>query len=382
MSWLCGVEIYNGWYHEWTDAIVEEKLKGFPFVIGVPHEKKWIERAHELGVRVLPYVTFYKAPNIRKVSEPSKIRASPFYKEVDLAKHPEWILFDERGVPRRPFNMPDYPKGWTQNCTNVEGYAEACLRGVKALMDMGVDGLFIDNAHPTRDCYGPRYGKHEHRHPDKDNVYTYTSLMEDLWKLVKSYGSDKVTIMNPGDPGILPSGCWNATDGVMWESFFCTGAAKTRYWGLNNWPNYLEKMRWCKKKAEEKNVAIATLSYIGNTEYTAEEDAFFCYAAAKLFVFLWSDWFTGGGSSARTLYTTRLGTALGGVATKEGAYYRLYEKGLVVVNPSNSSLRVELTAPKPVRAVENLFSGETMKAIDQTLAVDLPQESGRVYVYK
>jgi hypothetical protein len=107
------------------------------------------------------------------------------------------MLITQDGSVRRPFDNPDYPPGWQQVCTNVKGYTEAVLEGVKGIMEMGFDGLFIDNVHPSS-CFGPEHSKHRHVYPDRSNTETYKMLLTQVRQAVKSYGEDKVCALNSG----------------------------------------------------------------------------------------------------------------------------------------------------------------------------------------
>ena len=158
--WLYESEAYALWYSDLARPEEIEPYKSLPLIDwGQPASNmKWVEGFHKIGIRSIAYVSFYKAPNIPQVEDRRRWEGgspgidectkNPFWQAVDLSKHPEWELIAQDGSLKRPFNSPGYPPGWHQVCTNVQGYAEAVLDGVKGIMDMGLDGLFIDNLHP------------------------------------------------------------------------------------------------------------------------------------------------------------------------------------------------------------------------------------------
>ncbi|MBM3334545.1 hypothetical protein FJY63_07775, partial [Candidatus Sumerlaeota bacterium] len=208
--WLREGETYGLWYSDLAKPEQMERYKNFSFIIwGQPASNpEWLKRTRDLGVRSIAYVSFYKAPNIPQVEDRRRweggspgideCRRNGFWRAVDLSKHPEWALITKDGRVRRPFDKPDYPPGWNQVCTNVAGYTEAVLSGVRSIMQLGyIDGLFIDNVHPS-DCFGPEHGKHQHAHADKGNKETYKMLLAEVRRLVKSYGDEKVCVLNSG----------------------------------------------------------------------------------------------------------------------------------------------------------------------------------------
>ena len=44
---------------------------------------------------------------------------------------------------------------------------DAYATGVQNLMEMGADGVFIDNVHPYPACFGAKLGLHTHDWPDR-----------------------------------------------------------------------------------------------------------------------------------------------------------------------------------------------------------------------
>ena len=379
-EWFREAEVYNGWYQEWTDEVLDTRLAGTPVVAGVPHCKEWIDRAHGRGVRVIPYISFYKSVNVTERREAgarydaSSAERSPFWDDLDLGRHPEWMLYLKDGRVRRPFDSETYPVGWQQVCTNAPGYAEAALRGVRSLMDLGVDGLVIDNVHPCADCFGEELGRHAHVEPEKSNKETYKALLCRVYDLVKSYSRDKVIMLNPGG---VSAEYWPYGDAMMYESYICTSAEhSTERWHS---PDQLLEMADRCRQALANGKAVIALSYLGSTAFDIKDDAFYCYAWAKLSGFHWADWFTLGESPARELFRIRLGVPVEEREEIDGIYLRRFSKGLVAVNPSEKEVGVRTGWASDVR-LRDVYTGETVHTTQGSLSVSVPARSGRVYV--
>ena len=147
---------------------------GVTYVSHVPATRETAEEAHRWGVRIMPYVSLYKAYDS---SEYPGFKSQPFAGEIDLAEHPEWALLREDGKRRRPFDNPNYARGIHQSCCNQPGIADAYVRGVVNVLATGADGVFVDNVHPHPKCYGPELGIHEHLYPEKSNTEMYKEAL-------------------------------------------------------------------------------------------------------------------------------------------------------------------------------------------------------------
>ncbi len=385
-EWFRVAEVYNGWYNEWNDDVVKTRLKGFPLIVGVPHKKEWIDKAHEQGVKVIPYISFYKALAIADAVEGSWKKApgmgnpadgyiSPFWKEMDLSKHPEWMLYNEAGEVRRPFDHKPYAAGWQQVCTNAPGYVDAALRGVRKLLDLDGDGLFIDNVHATVDCFGAKLGKHKHVEPEKNNKETYKQLLQKVYDIVKNeYGQNKLIMLNSGaDPEYWPYG-----DAMMHESYICSRASVER---LNDWGPIIERAKRGKDALAHGKVIVA-LSYVRNTSPNIKGDAFFCYACAKLSGFHWADWFTiPQDNPAQELFTLRLGQPTSEMLETNGVHFRWFEKGLVIVNPAESEKELSIS-PVALASLRDVYAQTMVKADGGSLSLVIPAQSGRVLTTK
>jgi len=350
----------------------------------------FLDEAHRYGIKVIPYVTLYKVIDSRETKDGYHTKDHPFFKELDLVEHPEWALIDEKGNIRRPFDCERYRSGVHQSCTNVAGLAQAYVRGVKNLMDIGFDGLFVDNAIPYPTCYGPKYGKHKHIHPDKDNVYTYHLALKQVYDLVKQYGDDKVVMLNTGTgPCEVYADC---DDGTMVESYLCSFVEEK---GKNRWHTFDQVIGWAKEKKHVDYIAsgkaLVALSYLGRTKYSIKDDAFYSSACGKMSRFLWtsnvwrSSWTAKvgdrrGNDLVRLLYRVNLKKPLTAIKEKDGVTYRVFASGTVAVNPGDSYLDTQLPAPVGVTEVCDLYSGIVLPVSSGEITVRIPPESGRLYI--
>ncbi len=128
----------------------------------------------------------------------------------------------------------------------------------------------------------------------------------------------------------------------------------------------------------ESGRRIAALCYLPSKGHTLQEDAFYTYACAMLSGFQWADWFTAEKSDARVLYTTRLGKPRAWMRDAEGVAWRVFERGVVLVNHSRQARATRLAVPW--KGLTNLYTGQPVPVERGKAAFIVPADSGRVYV--
>jgi hypothetical protein len=258
-------------------------------------------------------------------------------------------------------------------------------RGVRDIMDLGAGGVFVDNVHPHPQCFGPKLGLHTHDWPEKNNVECYKIALDGVHKAVKSYGKDRVVILNPGGPNPEYAAYG---DSMMWESFVWRSAfdgdkpplVKTRLWEPRSWKELLDAYkRW--RPSLEKGGSIAPLTYLPEpaTEY---ENAFYAYAVARLAGFeQWTAQCVRRRDILRRLYRVRTGKAISDLTEVGDAAYRQFENALIVCNHSTKPVEIKAPLPPALRtsAVE-LFDVRKLPIVDGCVSLTLPAESGRVIV--
>ena len=365
-QWLREAEVYNGWYSKWTDEAIA-KMRGIPFVVGVPLDKATIDKAHKVGTRVLTYVTFYQFPPKQK------------YQNATITDHPDWIIIKPDGAeaPSAFANNPppDNNPGWLALCPNSTTFRKYAIEYTKFMMDHGVDGVFIDNVFQDNlTCDGPKFGRHKHVYPDKDNMFALRELLKAIRAEVRKYGQEKIAIANTWGP----SSDWTgAYDGNMLESYICTWAADHR------WHSEKQLLEFAKSRSQQvdQGQVVLALSYLGHTKNPIREDAFYCYAWARLSGFLWADWFTGDKSTA-VLFKLRLGNPVGPMKAGDGIYTREFEHGLVAVSSESRSATFAIPARDHPR-VFDVFEGKHLKPSPSgDYEIDLPAGQGRVYLFQ
>ena len=390
-KWLQEAEVFNGWYPAWSDEVIRERLPGFPVIVrggDREHDTDWIRKAHAEGIRVILYLSYHTwrwkfepdedkrdaltEGEIQRIKESEKkIGDIRELEDWALVSHPEWILYDEDGNAPSPFE-PSYQGGTIREpCMNTPGVVEACLELTKALMDGGADGIFVDNVHPSPECYGPRFGKHEHIEPDRSNLEMYKVLLGKVRELVKSYGEDKIVMLNSGDADLqfAPYG-----DCLMWESYICSHA----------WNNHRPDWEGVRHIAEEfgdyvrGGGTVGALSYVGHTTYGAKEDAFWSYVCARLSGFLWADWFTSKDTDGWGLYRVRLGRPMGEMREIQGVWYRLFEHGCVALNPEGEGSPPEQLAMIPPRTAALPVGRDRLTFTDCYTGTSIPVQQGKL----
>lgn len=356
---LGNAEMCNGIYGNWNNQTLEQ-ARDMPFTVLSHPGATNITVAHNLGIRVLTYCSFYHAP-------PNTV-----HQNANVYDHPDWVCIQPNGSPGLSAFIYAGEARWVTMCPNSIGYRKYVLSTAQMLMDQGADGLFIDNGHPDLVCEGPRFGRHNHIYPDQDNTYAYRRLLEDVQALVKSYGQDKVTVVNPGSPRDEWMG---ACDGQMLESYICSWA-----WD-NRWTE--EKILACQKQwgsSPERDAPVIALSYLGYTKNLVRDDAFYTYAWAKLSGFIWADWFTGKTTSS-DLYKVRVGQPTGPMQTFDGYYLREFIGGVVVTTSQSKGATFRINAidhPK----VTDVYSGKLLRANRSGYyEITLRNGQGRVYTF-
>ena len=359
-NWLKDAEICNGWYKGWDDAIVAQ-MKDMPFVVA-PNEfgKEAPQKAHKAHARVLVYVTFYQMP--------PKTR----YQHANVSEHPEWIVIHSDGKEGiSSFHEVDN-RNWVTVCPNSPTFREYALKIARLIMAQGADGIFIDNGYPDVNCEGPKFGRHKHLYPGKDNVYAYRKLLEDVRSEVKQYGADKIVIVNRG----YPIEEWvGACDGQMLESYICSFA----------WDNRWDERKMLKLQEVwgprvDQGSPVVALSYIGHTKNSPREDAYYCYAWARLSGFIWADWFSAK-ECARDLYVLRLGKALGPMKTEDGYFSREFEHGLIVASSQTKGASFKINAKDHPKVLDCFNALHLKPGPSGDYEITLDPGQGRAYLW-
>lgn len=395
-AWLRAADMVTNWPRG-RDTVDAQRLAGIPLLINVT-QKEWAAEAHRKGFRGVIYAscmdTFIDVTGFE--NEQMTVGRMPFNRSTANA-----LLIDREGRFVDTLMDGTYRLHRKMICVNSETYQKEMLAYLRGLMDRGVDGIFVDNTGPrTIQCYGegmrigyssryktvlaesprlsfkdPRLGDvpvHRHLYPDKDQSYALRQMLIKVRAMVKEYGADKIMLINGGLEFA------DAADGTMIESYVCSWAWKGR------------RQRWEQLKQVAARYApylasggtVIALSYLGETQSTVKDDAFFCFAAARLSGFIWSDYQTLGDNPATALYQAHLGAPVGPLAeAAPGVDYGWFEKGLAMVNGTDAAaaVRIPMAGPR-VRAVRDLYEARELAPQSGALVLSVPPQSGRVYL--
>jgi len=131
---------------------------------------------------------------------------------------------------------------------------------------------------------------------------------------------------------------------------------------------------------------VLALSYVGHTRWGDVEDALYCYAAAMLSDFMWSDYGTGTGKVCARLRKLNLGRRLTEPTAAGEVESAWFENGLAAVNDGRRRRVLWVEAPPALRrrpgraAPRNLIDGRTLERRGNAVRLELPAHSGRVCV--
>lgn len=384
--WLQQAESYNGFYQAkpaWDRRNIREKLSRFPLIVGVPHDKAVIDRCHRAGIRVIAYVNYMELLDT-EVETKAKGRIyyewlqSAEHESLDIARHRDWVCIGENGEEvKSVWGSNHGHPGLFYTCFHQAGLQQAALGQVRAIMEMGADGVFIDNAGAVADCCGDRFGRHPHPDPSMNNTQMYELLQRRIYELVKSFGEDRIVMQNSG---IIPSH-WAYCDAQMWEACVWGNGTPGR---MQEW----EELEYAGTEAEEavkRGKTVVLLSYLDAApKGEAVDRALYAYCYARLFGFLWADWFgfeetPGCTEPAHDLYSVRLGRPVSSIKRSKDAIYRVFEHGIVLVNPTASEVSVEIPA-RGFNVLKGIGRGGTVTAARGALRITLPPDSGRVFL--
>ncbi len=346
-------------------------IKGVSLISHVPHSKAAYKQAHEQGFRVVPYVHFMCIHN------------NFADQDAFLFQHPEIIIKDIDGHwVHTPMDGSDRLHRFL-TCANSPGYWKLSRAYVKKMMDWGADGVFIDNVGRRKACFAPRFNRrnpefepyvHEHLFPDATHDYAFDRFLQAIRLLVKSYGKEKIVILNSGiDTRFQKDG-----DCCMWESFIYSWAWEGR---RHSWKDVKERAKaneWYLKSGRR----ITALSTINRSRKEAKDDAYWAFSAAKLVDFVW--WATLEGTGAESLYRSHMGKALEPLKEVEQVAFRNYENGVIVLNDSMDDRKIEIALSPGIKheRILDLFDGEkTIKVNNRKITVTVPKKKARVYIY-
>lgn len=380
-DWLRGADVCNGWYRQSTGDMIVGWIKDMPLVVGVPADKATIAKAHEAGLRVIAYVNYMELQNSTiqmaakgsLYSHPDEATPADL---LDLAKHPAWTCVDSEGKDRRSSwgASQDIP-GLFSTCFHQAELRQNALTQILNIMNLGADGVFIDNACPVFECCGPKFGKHTHDDPYETNTDAYEELQKEIYKLVKSFGEDKIVMQNGG---ILPSH-WAYSDAQMWEGFRFDDKSPEP---TNDWSELQYAAEEHADAVRHGKVPVILSRFSALPADRRTDAALYTYAYSRLYGFLIADWFDLTKSSedqqlAKAVYSIRLGKPITDAQRSGDVLYREFENGVVALNPTRASVSVSIPVTNAGQCTD-VAQGRILTSSGGAIALDMGPESGRV----
>jgi len=351
-------------------------IKGVPLISHVPHSKKGYEEAHKQGFKVIPYVHF------------TDIHSFYADQDVFMFQHPEILLKDQNGHWVH-IHMDGSDRAFRYlTCANSPSYWKLNLAYVKKMMDWGADGVFIDNVGGRRQCFGPKFNvpenssaknpefpayTHEHLFPDTTESYAWDRMLQTIRTLVKSYGEDKVVVLNSG----IGTPYQKNGDCCMWESFIYSWAWEGR---RHSWQDV-------KKRAQDNawflnaGRRITALSFLNPSRKEVKDDAYWAFSSARLVDFIW--WSDLTGTGAETLYEVHMGKGLEPFTETNGLVYRKYENGIIVLNDTPEDRVIDLTIPAGFKTKNllDIYNGsQPVQVKNKKIKLTVPGKAARIYL--
>ncbi|MFH1269220.1 MAG: hypothetical protein ABIK89_26115 [Planctomycetota bacterium] len=360
-------------YHpvEKVSGIDAESVRGVPLLSHVPHSPDAFRLAHEHGIRAIPYVHFMC------------IHTNYADQDVFYFEHPEILMKDAAGHWVHTGMDGSDRLHRFRTCANSPSYWKLSLAYVKKLMDWGADGVFVDNCGRRPPCFAPRFNKvrnpefdpyvHEHLFPNASHDYAWGRFLEAVRALVKSYGDDKIVVLNSGigDP-------WqSAGDCSMWESFIFSWAWEGR---RHTWSDVKAKAK-ANQWYLDAGRRIVALAFLDPKRHDMKNDSFWAFSCARLVDFvLWSNL---DHTEVEFLNRVHLGSGLGSYQEAEQVACRFFDNGLIVLNDSPEDREITLRVAEdfaPVQLVD-LYDGKTTVPLDKgAVKVRVPSKMARIFV--
>jgi len=362
--------------HEQIPVVIDgnfdgSSIKGVSLVSHVPHSKAAFKQAHEQGFRAIPYVHF------------TCIHTNYADQDVFYFEHPEILLKDVDGHWVHIYMDGTYRLFRLLTCPNSPSYWKLSLAYVKKMMDWGADGVFIDNiGREKKDCYAPKFKKrnpefkpyvHEHLFPDASNNYAWDRFLQTIRSLVKSYGNDKIVVLNSG----IGTEFQKNGDCCMWESFIYSWAWEGRRHTWEKIKARAKQNQWFLKAGRR----ITALSYLNRSRKEVKDDAYWAFSAARLVDFIW--WASLNGTGAEALYQAHMGKALEPLKELNQVAHRTFENGLIVLNDSLDDKKLLIPLPPEFRHnwLLDLYDGKkTIKVHKAQIEVTVPSKKARIYI--
>jgi hypothetical protein len=361
----------------WSDEVIQKQLKPWPWVVGSQPGPEILKRMQAAGIPLLYYVIFYELLDTKEeIKSGNKIYPewyeSLLHEERDLSNHPDWTNIDESGKRRRAkFGLDNNRPGLFNTCFHQKGLMESIEKQIRALMELGYKGIFVDVAEIPPECHGPKFGIHKHAETDKTNFDKYMEALDLIYRVVKEYGPDRIVVLN--EPRL--DSHWQRADSLMWENCIYDHTDQGQLQSKAELIAYGKKYA----KAVEAGKVLFTLSYAGKKNPWQRSIYTYCYS--QLFGFTWSDWnemYQADPEKAVRLYSLRLGKPLAEATEMEGGVWRRdFPRAIVLWNGDETPTSVSLAAPGKTE-LRNFADASVLTGKDGVFNLTLPAHSGMI----
>jgi hypothetical protein len=397
------VETFAFWYEPYKpgagpDASIH-RIGNASFVLGPGAGAAADLKKHGMGL--LPYVTYYQtagwAGAFPKDADPTQVtsKISPicFYqKSAHYAGSPPGYV---PSIFCRPGNVEYNPAAVQYTtCPNSVPFRDMVLASARQQLDGGAMGFFVDNGYEDDVAANAVCESTAHQHHYGDDLTAsdaFIGLLLDVTCEIKRRNPAGVLMVNGGvraESRFYGLTLGDVCDGQLWESYLRSSYSTPKEHVYAWEPVYRQSVDLEKAAHAVPPRRMFVLSYPWD-----RDEAFFCYATAKLCDLPWSanlgdsdphhTHFGGHFGTYPELINLRLGQPTRGEeygGHKQGdVYVREYEQGIVAVNPTRTPRDATITFDKP-RRYRDVFTGKEGDGASATL--NLPAESGRVIVWR
>lgn len=236
-----------------------------------------IQELRAKGVKVLAYVSIYKAPLIRELEPNTKfsggspakeeVEINPFWKAIAITGDGHEVTTDQYGGLVRPFGKADYKKGWYHQCVFRYGLESKIEKGISGMLEV-TDGVFVDNVIPHKVCYGNGcrgYGK--------PTEWTQAKFLSMIYDEVKSADRRNLVFLNTGRAYLLDP---RVKADVYVTENFCYGETKpSGFWfagkDQRSDENLFEEIRKIKAGLDSEGIQLLGYTKVGKDRNDAAE---------------------------------------------------------------------------------------------------------------
>lgn len=397
------VETFAFWYEPYKpgtgpDASIH-RIGNAAFVLGPGAGAAADLKKHGMGA--MPYVTYYqtaglvgpfaKSMDVKQVA--AQLAPFCFYrKSAHYADSPPGYV---PSIFCRPGNV-EYNANAIQytTCPNSVPFRDRALASARAELDGGAMGFFVDNGYEDDVASVSVCESTAHQHYYGDNLTgsdAFLGLLLDITCEIKKRNPAGVLMVNGGvreKTHFYGLTLGDVCDGQLWESYLRSSYSTVKD-HVYAWKPVYQRSVDMEKSA---HAAIPHRMFVLSYPWDRDE-AFFCYATAKLCDLPFSAClgdsdphhtrFGGHFGTYPQLINLRLGQPThddeyGGHKIGD-VYVREYEHGIVVVNPMKSPRDATIPFDKP-RRYREVFSSKDGQG--PSASITMPPQSGRVILWR